>query len=41
MAVVEGWADGLRLAFGNLLENAAFHGSPRGQFDVELYAAAR
>jgi signal transduction histidine kinase len=41
MAVVEGWADGLRLAIGNLLENAACHGNPSGQVDVELYADSR
>ncbi|MGH8047395.1 MAG: histidine kinase dimerization/phospho-acceptor domain-containing protein [Chthoniobacterales bacterium] len=41
MAVVEGWADGLRLAIGNLLENAAFHGHPNGHVDVELYADSR
>jgi signal transduction histidine kinase len=41
MAVVEGWADGLRLAIGNLLENAAVHGNPNGQVEIELYADAR
>ncbi|CAN5516723.1 hypothetical protein BH09CHL1_BH09CHL1_00530 [soil metagenome] len=31
----------MRLAIGNLLENAALHGNPSGQIDIELYADLR
>lgn len=36
--LVDGWADGLRLALDNLLDNAALHGRPGGVVDVQVSA---
>jgi two-component system sensor histidine kinase PrrB len=38
-AVLDGWADGLRMAIRNLLDNAAVHGSPDGTVTITISRA--
>lgn len=39
--LVHGWAEGIRLALDNLLDNAALHGKPAGAVEIEVEATPR